>query len=32
VCSHCHEPKAPHQICPHCGFYGGRQVREVKEA
>jgi large subunit ribosomal protein L32 len=32
VCPHCHEAKAAHQICPHCGYYGGRQVREVKEA
>jgi len=31
-CPHCHEAKAPHQICPQCGYYGGRQVREVKEA
>lgn len=31
-CPHCHEAKAPHRICPHCGYYRGRQVRDVKEA
>ncbi|RPJ63668.1 MAG: 50S ribosomal protein L32 [Acidobacteria bacterium] len=30
-CPQCHEPKLSHQVCPHCGFYRGRQVREVKE-
>jgi large subunit ribosomal protein L32 len=31
-CPQCHEPKPPHQVCPHCGHYRGRQVRPVKEA
>jgi len=31
-CPQCHEKKAPHQICLHCGHYRGRQVREVEEA
>ena len=31
-CPQCHEKKASHRICPHCGFYRGRQVREVEEA
>jgi large subunit ribosomal protein L32 len=31
-CPQCREAKAPHQVCPHCGFYKGRQVREVEEA
>ena len=31
-CPHCHEAKAAHQICPQCGYYHGRQVREIKEA
>ena len=31
-CPQCHEAKRPHQVCPHCGYYNGRQVREVKEA
>ncbi len=30
-CPQCHEMKLPHQVCPHCGFYKGRQVREVDE-
>lgn len=29
VCPACHEPKAPHRVCPHCGTYRGRQVVEV---
>jgi large subunit ribosomal protein L32 len=31
-CPQCHELKPPHQVCPSCGFYNGRQVREVEEA
>jgi len=23
-CSHCHEPKLPHHVCPNCGYYQGR--------
>lgn len=30
ICPECKEVKAPHQICPHCGFYRGRQVVEVE--
>ncbi|HXI03724.1 MAG TPA: 50S ribosomal protein L32 [Candidatus Saccharimonadales bacterium] len=29
-CSNCHEPKMPHRVCPHCGFYKGRAVIEVE--
>jgi large subunit ribosomal protein L32 len=25
-CPHCHEKKLPHQACPHCGYYKGREV------
>lgn len=25
-CSHCHAPAMPHNACPKCGFYQGRQV------
>ena len=32
TCPQCHESKAPHHVCPHCGYYNGRQVREVEEA
>ena len=31
-CSQCHEAKPPHRVCPHCGYYKGRQVREVDES
>jgi large subunit ribosomal protein L32 len=30
-CPQCHETKLPHVVCPHCGFYRGRQVRAVNE-
>ena len=30
-CPQCHEKKAPHRICPHCGYYRQRQVRPVDE-
>ena len=23
-CSHCHEMKLPHHVCPNCGYYQGR--------
>lgn len=32
TCPQCHESKAPHQVCPHCGYYKGRPVRPVEEA
>lgn len=25
-CPNCHEMKLPHQACPHCGYYKGREV------
>ena len=31
-CPNCREPKPPHRVCPHCGYYRGRQVRAVDEA
>ena len=31
VCPQCLEPKAPHQACPKCGYYKGRQVMEAEE-
>ncbi|MFQ5450369.1 MAG: 50S ribosomal protein L32 [Nitrospinaceae bacterium] len=29
-CPQCHEIKKPHHICPHCGFYKGKEVMEVE--
>ncbi len=31
VCSNCGQTKQPHQVCPHCGYYNGREVIEVAE-
>jgi large subunit ribosomal protein L32 len=31
-CPQCHEQKPPHQVCQHCGYYRGRQVRPIKES
>lgn len=30
-CPHCHEPKMPHRVCPHCGYYAGKPVLTVEE-
>ncbi|MBI4369413.1 MAG: 50S ribosomal protein L32 [Elusimicrobia bacterium] len=29
-CPQCHEPKLPHRVCSHCGFYAGRAVLPPK--
>jgi len=29
-CPQCGEPRLPHRICKHCGFYDGRQVDEAR--
>lgn len=26
TCANCGEKKLPHRVCPHCGFYNGKQV------
>jgi len=31
VCPNCREMKLPHRACPHCGYYRGRQVVEIKK-
>jgi large subunit ribosomal protein L32 len=31
ACDNCGEMKLPHRVCPHCGFYKGREVVEIKE-
>ena len=30
-CSHCHQPKLTHRVCPNCGYYDGREVYFPKE-
>ena len=30
-CSHCHQPKQPHVVCPNCGYYAGREVIKPQE-
>ncbi len=32
LCSNCHEPKQPHRVCPHCGYYKGKPAIGVEEA
>ncbi|MGB7624185.1 MAG: 50S ribosomal protein L32 [Terriglobia bacterium] len=29
-CPNCHERKLPHQTCPKCGYYNGKEVVEVE--
>ncbi|MBN2831037.1 MAG: 50S ribosomal protein L32 [Candidatus Omnitrophica bacterium] len=29
-CPQCKELKPAHRICPHCGYYKGKQVIEIK--
>ncbi|NIQ03719.1 MAG: 50S ribosomal protein L32 [Nitrospinaceae bacterium] len=29
-CPQCHEIKQPHHVCPHCGYYKGKEVMEVE--
>lgn len=30
VCPQCREPKRPHRVCGHCGYYKGREVNKVE--
>jgi len=30
-CAQCAQPVRPHHVCPHCGYYRGRQVITVAE-
>lgn len=30
-CSHCNQPRRPHAVCTHCGYYRGRLVVQVTE-
>lgn len=29
-CSNCWSYKLSHRVCPHCGFYAGKQVLTIK--
>jgi large subunit ribosomal protein L32 len=30
ICPQCQRAKAPHVVCPNCGWYGGRQAIDVQ--
>lgn len=30
-CSHCHQPKLIHHVCPNCGYYNDRPTVEIKQ-
>ncbi|MGN1227260.1 MAG: 50S ribosomal protein L32 [Christensenellales bacterium] len=30
-CSHCHEMKESHKVCPYCGYYNGKAVKAKSE-
>lgn len=30
-CSHCGEPVVPHHVCDKCGYYDGKQIKQIKE-
>lgn len=29
-CPQCGKAKLPHRVCPHCGYYKGKEVVEIK--
>ncbi|HFC09942.1 MAG TPA: 50S ribosomal protein L32 [Chloroflexi bacterium] len=31
ACPNCGEKHLPHTVCPHCGYYNGREVIEVEK-
>jgi len=31
-CTQCGQLKAPHRVCPHCGYYKGKEVIKIEEA
>ena len=31
-CPQCRQPRLNHHVCPHCGYYGGREVISIKPA
>jgi len=30
-CSNCGHLRLPHTVCPHCGYYQGREIYEVPQ-
>lgn len=30
-CAHCGQTKMAHTVCPHCGYYAGREVIRIDE-
>ncbi len=32
VCPQCKQPKLPHRVCIHCGFYKGREIIKMEVA
>lgn len=31
ACSNCREARPSHTVCPHCGWYNGREVIKLEE-
>ena len=31
-CTQCGQLKAPHKVCPHCGYYKGKEIIKMEEA
>ena len=31
-CTNCGESRLPHHVCPHCGYYKGREVISVNQS
>lgn len=30
-CTQCGQLKAPHRVCPHCGYYKGKEIIKMDE-
>ncbi len=30
ICPECSQPKPPHKVCPHCGYYKEKEVIAVE--
>lgn len=30
-CQNCNNSKLPHRVCPHCGYYNGKEIIAAKE-